>query len=151
MLLLHKIAALCRRCDFYKARCEVGLHQQLQKMLAIDNELTGLAMQMQATQHLLQSQKPRDSTFDRIQLFNFLRHQAVLRRQLQQLEIKREQLLEKRTAVLQERQAMRMQYAQWISREKKYTSWAAREKHQKYLGILLREENETQERVAWKR
>lgn len=151
MLLLHKIAALCRRCDFYQTRCEMRLHQQVQQLLALDNELTGLAMQMQATQQLLQSQKPRDSTFDRIQLFTFLRHQAVLRRQLQQLEIKREQLLEKRTVVLQERQAMRVQYAQWVSREKKYISWATREKHQRYLGILLREENETQERVAWKR
>ena len=151
MRLLHKIAALCRRCDFHQTRCEVRLHQQAQQLLEIDNQLTGLGMQAQATQQLLQSQKPRDSKFDRLQLFTFLRQQAVLRRQLQQLEVKREQLLEKRTVLLQERQAVRLQYTQWMSRKKKYTSWGAREKHQRYLGILLGEENETQERVAWKR
>ena len=150
MLLSHKIAALCRRCDFHQTRCEVRLHQQAQQLLVMDNELTGLAIQMQATLQLLQGEKPHGSKFDRLQLFSFLRHQAVLRRQLQQLEVKREQLLEKRTGVLQARQEMRLQYAQWILRKKKYTSWAMREKHKKYLGILLREENETQERVAWK-
>lgn len=151
MKLLPKLRALMRRCTMLQTRCETRLQQKEQQLVSVDNDLVGLDSQESAMKQLMKTQQPRDSVLNRAELFDFLRRQAVLRRQLQQLDLSRTELLEQRELILKEKEEARVERAFWMRKQDKYARWSALQRRQQRLTQLLREESETQESTTWHR
>ncbi|UGA39612.1 hypothetical protein JOS77_09235 [Chromobacterium haemolyticum] len=97
MSLLPKLGALLRRCQAAQSRCEAELVQLARQDGALAAEQEALASQGQGLRQLLLAQRPAGA-MSRGQLFALQRKQAVLRRQLQNLDLQSGQLEEQRQA-----------------------------------------------------
>jgi type III secretion system protein len=149
--LLSKLAPLKRRCAANQLRCEARLRTQEQRLAAIASNLEGIGAQIRALQQFLLAQRPQNSVLDRAAFFAYLIKQSVLRRQVQQLGIRRSELLEQSAQAEKEREKARDERIFWLRKQDKYQYWGQLYRRQERLAQLSREENETQEMTTWHR
>ncbi|WP_440029663.1 hypothetical protein [Chromobacterium amazonense] len=150
MRLLPKLCALQRRCAASQRRCEAQLAALAREDNGLRDEEDALAAQAQGLRQLLEMQRPAGTVLELGQLYALLRKQAVLRHQLQNLDLKAAQLNEQRK-VLAERRAVRQdEHRTWLRKDDKYQRWATRVRKQENLLRLRQDEAEQEERTQWK-
>ncbi|MEN3029782.1 hypothetical protein [Chromobacterium amazonense] len=150
MRLLPKIRALQRRCAASQQRCEAQLAQLAREDDALRGNEDALASQAQGIRHLLETQRPAGTVLDRGQLSALLRKQAVLRRQLQNLNLQLAQLNEQRLALAVRRDERLLERRDWLRKDDKYQRWASQLRKQDRLFRLRQDEAEQEERTQWK-
>ena len=150
MRLLPKLGALLRRCQAAQSRCEAELLQLARRDGELAAEQQALALQGQGMRQLLLAQRPVGA-MSRGQLFALQRKQAVLRHQLQQLDLQQEQLVERRQELDGLRDAQQTLRRQWLRKEDKYQRWAKLQRRQERMRRLRLDEAEQEERTIWKR
>ncbi|MCD5364671.1 hypothetical protein [Chromobacterium aquaticum] len=150
MRLLPKLGALLRRCQAAQQRCEAELLQLARRDGDLAAEQQALVLQGQGLRQLLLAQRPAGA-MSRGQLFALQRKQAVLRRQLQQLDLQQGQLEEQRQALSGLRDAQQTLRRQWLRKEDKYQRWAKLQRRQERMRRLRLDEAEQEERTIWKR
>lgn len=150
MRLLPKILALQRRSGASLQRCEVQLAQLAREDDTLRGNEDALASQAQGVRHLLETQRPAGAVLDRGQLSALLRKQAVLRRQLQNLNLQLAQLDEQRLALAMRRDKRLQERRDWLRQDDKYQRWASEVRKQDRLFRLRQDEAEQEERTQWK-
>ncbi|MBK0415613.1 hypothetical protein JD974_14490 [Chromobacterium haemolyticum] len=150
MSLLPKLGALLRRCQAAQSRCEAELAQLARQDGALAAEQEALASQGQGLRQLLLAQRPAGA-MSRGQLFALQRKQAVLRRQLQNLDLQSGQLEEQRQGLAGRREEQQVLRRQWLRKEDKYQRWAKLQRRQERMRRLRLDEAEQEERTIWTR
>ncbi|WP_158248655.1 MULTISPECIES: hypothetical protein [Chromobacterium] len=147
---MAKIHSLQRRSAASQQRCEVQLAQLAREDDALRVDADALVAQAQGLRHLLETQRPTGAVLDRGQLSALLRKQAVLRRQLQNLNLQLAQLGEQRQALAMRRDERQFERHSWLRKKDKYQRWASQVRKQERLLQLRQEEAEQEERTQWR-
>ncbi|PRP70986.1 hypothetical protein BUE93_09185 [Chromobacterium amazonense] len=150
MRLLPKLRALQQRCVASQRRCEAQLAALAREDDDLRKEEDALVAQGHGLCQLLQAQRPVGIVLERSQLFAILRKQAVMRQQLQNLELQRKQLTELRQALAERRMVQQEERSAWQRKDDKYQRWATRVRKQESLLRLRQDEAEQEERTIWK-
>ncbi|KVN41166.1 hypothetical protein [Burkholderia ubonensis] len=151
MIWWRKVDALLRRCVCALHQCETRLVQIQRKDELLAGKYDGIERQCSAIQGLLRDAYLQGCTLDRAGLFDFQRRQAVLRRQLQELELLRAGI-EAERAELQQKMAAELHVRRnAMIRRDRYENWLDRQRRERRTAQLNREEVEIEEQTTWRR
>lgn len=150
MRLLSKIRALRRRCELLQHQCEAKLAQLAREDDELSRVKDTLSLHKEGLSQLLETQRVSDSVLELDQLYTMLRKQAILRHQLQDLDLQVLQLEEKRQDVAGQRAARLGERLVWLRKDDKYQRWSTQVRDQNRLFRLRQDETEEEERITWK-
>lgn len=142
---LDEVGRLLRLSEHRQHQCEQTLHRTLTRLRPVTSELSGITRQQESLQQLMASQRVGGCTLNHSELMASLRHQANLRRQLQNLGLEHTRLEEQRAQI--EGDVHRHQHEQQSlqRRHMKFCELKQRLLKQKMLTSLRREETEIEE------
>jgi hypothetical protein len=142
---LDEVGRLLRLSEHRQHQCEQTLQQTLTRLRPVASELSGITRQQDSLQLLMASQRVGGCTLNHSELMASLRHQANLRRQLQNLGLEHTRLEEQRAQI--EGDVHRHQHEQQSlqRRHMKFCELKQRLLKQKMLTSLRREETEIEE------
>jgi hypothetical protein len=142
---LDEVGRLLRLSEHRQHQCEQTLQQTLTRLRPVTSELSGITRQQDSLRLLMASQRVGGCTLNHSELMASLRHQANLRRQLQNLGLEHTRLEEQRAQI--EGDVHRHQHEQQSlqRRHMKFCELKQRLLKQKMLTSLRREETEIEE------
>ncbi|OHX10800.1 hypothetical protein [Chromobacterium sphagni] len=149
MSLLVELRALLRRCQAEQRRHLSALAQLAREDRQLEGRQQDIRSQSQGLRQLLHAQRPGGTVLDRGQLFALQRKQAVLRRQLQNLDLQLTQAQEQRLQLEQRREQQAALHRQCLRKEDKYQRWAQSQRRRQRLLRLRLEETEQEEITTW--
>ncbi|AUH51336.1 hypothetical protein CXB49_11175 [Chromobacterium sp. ATCC 53434] len=149
MSLRARLDALLGRCRAAQRRSEQALARLAREDEDLRREQDDIAGQRHGLRQLLQAQRPQGTVFDRGGLFALQRRQAVLRRQLQNLDLQDGELGVQRQRLEQLRAEEAETRSRWLRKEDKYQRWARLQRRRERLSRLRREEAEQEEARIW--
>ncbi|KZE88092.1 hypothetical protein KIF53_13045 [Chromobacterium subtsugae] len=144
-----ELGPLLSRCQAEQRRCDSELAQLAREDGQLEARQRDLDGQGEGLRRLLLAQRPAGAALDRGQLFALLRKQAVLRRQLQNLDLQREQAREQRLQLAERRERQAALRRQWLRKEEKYQRWMQLQRRRRRLLGLRQEEIEQEEMTTW--
>jgi len=142
---LDEVGRLLRLSEHRQQQCEQTLHRTLTRLRPVTSELSGITRQQESLQQLMASQRVGGCTLNHSELMASLRHQANLRRQLQNLGLEHARLEDQRAQI--EGEVHRHQQEQQIlqRRHMKFSELKQRLLKQKMQTSVRREEAEIEE------
>ena len=142
---LPEIGRLLRVSEQLQRRCELTLQQARARLKPVAAELADIAEQHRSLTQSMVSQRASNCTLSHAQLMTLLRHQAILRRQQQNLALDQARVEEQRSNIEREVQEYRQQRQVLLRKHTKFTGLQQRLTRQQMLASLRREEIEIEE------
>lgn len=120
MASLIEVRRLLRFSDHRQQRCEQALGSARRRLNPLEQELNAIDQQAEGFRELLLSNRMEAQTVSHAQLFAQLRRQAVIRRQIANLDLERARVRERHGEVVEQLDDLQQQRKSLLGRHAKY-------------------------------
>lgn len=148
MTSLRDVRRLARLGDQRRLRCEQQLLAIQRVLEPLEAELRALEGQRVSLKRFLASERPEACHFSHGELMALLRRQAVVRRQLDELDIERVRVDDSRRKIAERLECQRLTHRALLRKQDKYRVLDRRLTHGLRLQALRREEHDMEEAVG---
>lgn len=122
-----------------------GLEKALRALVPLESELIEIEQQAQGLNELLATHRPEDQRLSHVQLFELLRRQAVIRRQIDNLALVRARVMAQHAEVSQVGESFRLHQKVLQMKHLKYLSLEQRLLDEHRSCLRRQEENDIEE------